>query len=95
MEQGNNPVGQRLIWSLDLAKTFKHKQPDGTEVDLQRLYQIVLPYGAPFEEAYAVIEEFVTELKRIETVTKEQAAAAKAEQEAKAAQVATEEASVA
>jgi len=79
-------IGQRLAWSFDIVKAFKHKQEDGTEVDLQRVYQLVLPYGAPFEEIYTVINELKEELQAIEIKTKEQAAKLAAEAEAKQAE---------
>jgi len=99
MAEVNNKIGQRLVWTLDLPREFKHKQEDGSEIDLQRLYQLVLPYGAPFEEIYSVFEDMVSEVKRLEAVSKEAAAKAQAEntrvQEAKEAEEAIVEASVA
>jgi len=89
---GHPQVGQRLVWTLDFPREFKHKQDDGSEVELQRLYQLVLPYGAPFEEIFAVIEDMVSEVKRLEAVSKEAIAKQKAEQEAKEKLTATEEA---
>ena len=90
-----NTIGQRLVWTLDLPKTFKHKQDttsgDGSEVELQRLYQLVLPYGAPFEEIHAVMEELLAEVKRLEEVSKEQAVKLAAENAAKEEQVAVDE----
>ena len=78
-------IGQRLTWSFDLAKPFKHKQEDGTEIDLQRVYQVVLPYGAPFDETYTVLDEIKAEIQKIEAIAKEQAA-----QQAAAAAASTE-----
>jgi len=76
-------IGQRLVWTLDVPRSFKHKQEDGSEVELQRLYQLVLPYGAPFEEIYPVLEDMLAEVKRLEQLSKEAAAKAQAEKEAK------------
>lgn len=90
-----NKIGQRLVWTLDLPRVFKHKQDDGSEIDLQRLYQLVLPYGAPFEEIYSVIEDMLAEVKRLEQLSKDSAEKAKAEKEAKEAEVDLEEGSVA
>lgn len=88
-------IGQRLVWTLDVPRVFKHKQEDNSEVELQRLYQLVLPYGAPFDEIYPVIEDMLAEVKRLEQMSKEAAAKAQAEKEAKEAQVDLEEGSVA
>jgi hypothetical protein len=95
MAEVNNKIGQRLVWTLDLPREFKHKQEDGSELDLQRLYQLVLPYGAPFEEIYSVLEDMVSEVKRLESISKEAAAKAQAEKEAKEAEEAVVEASIA
>ena len=67
-------VGQRLLWSFDVVKPFKHKQEDGTELDLQRVYQFILPYGSPFEETYAVLDEIRAGVQKIEVISKEQEA---------------------
>ena len=75
-------VAQRLIWSLDTVRSFKHKDESGKEMDLQRVYQLVLPYGAPFDEVYSVVDELINEIKRIEVISKEQAAKAQAEAQA-------------
>lgn len=87
-------VGQRLIWSLDIVKPFKHKQEDGTELDLQRVYQLVLPYGAPFDETYSVLADMLAEIKKLEQISKDQAAKIEAEKAAKETQIATEESAV-
>jgi hypothetical protein len=95
--ENKNTIGQRLVWTLDLPREFKQKQQDGTEVDLQRLYQLVLPYGAPFEEIYPVLEDMLAEVKRLEVISKEAVAKAQAEnarvQAEKEAMVDIEEAS--
>jgi len=91
--QVSKQIGQRLVWTLDLAREFKQKQQDGTEVDLQRLYQLVLPYGAPFEEIYPVLEDMLTEVKRLEVLSKEAVAKAQAEKEKQEAEEAVVEAS--
>lgn len=87
-------IGQRLVWTLDVPREFKHKQEDGKELDLQRLYQLVLPYGAPFEEIYPVLEDMLAEVKRLETISKEAAEKARLEKETKEAQVDIEDTSV-
>lgn len=66
-------VGQRLMWTFDFSRTFKQKQQDETEVELTRLYHIDLPYGAPFEEAYDVLEQAIKKLKELEELTRKQA----------------------
>lgn len=86
-------IGQRLVWTLDVPRSFKHKQEDGSEVELQRLYQLVLPYGAPFDEIYPVIEDMLAEVKRLEQLSKE-AAAAKAQAEKEAKESKTQEAQI-
>ena len=90
----NTNVGQRLIWSIDVAKAFKHKQEDGTELDLQRVYQLVLPYGAPFDETYSVLADLLAEVKKLEQISKDQAAKLEAEKAAKEKQITTEEAAI-
>lgn len=90
-----NKIGQRLVWTLDLPREFKHKQEDGKEIDLQRLYQLVLPYGAPFEEIYSVIDDMLTEVKRLEQLSKDAAEKARLEKEAKEAEAEIVEASIA
>ena len=87
-------IGQRLTWSFDITKPFKHKQEDGTEVDLVRIYQIVLPYGAPFEETYTVLDEAKAEIQKIEVIAKEQEAQRKAAAEEKEMAVDIEESSI-
>jgi predicted RNase H-like nuclease len=99
-ETVNTPsMGQRLTWSFDIHKSFKHKQEpingvDSTEIDLVRVYQLVLPYGAPFEETYVVLDEIKAEIKKIEVIAKEQEAQRKAATESKEMDVDIEESSI-
>ena len=79
-------MGQRLMLTFDAAKPFTHKNEDGTELKLQRVYHLNVPYLSPFEEIYQVLEDFKKEVKRQEQVSKENAAKARKEQEAKAEQ---------
>ena len=55
----------------------------------------MLPYGAPFEEIYAVMDDLLVEVKRLEAISKEAADKAKEEQEKKDSEESVIEASVA
>lgn len=81
VEDTKNIVGQRLMWTFDFSRTFKQKQQDGSEVELTRIYHIDLPYGAPFEEVYDVLDQAVKKLKELEELSKKQAEESKKKEE--------------
>lgn len=67
-------VGQRIMLTLDCVRVFTQKDESGSDVQLQRVYHLNLPYGAPYEEVYSVLEEFVQNIKETEKASKERAA---------------------
>ena len=67
-------LGQRLLLCFDNVKSFTHKTDDGQSMELQRVYHLDVPYGAPYEEVFAVLEEFVQTIKENEKISKERAA---------------------
>jgi hypothetical protein len=87
-------VGQRLMLTFDAVKPFTHKQEDGTELKLQRVYHFNVPYMSPYGEVYQVIDEIREEVKRQEIVTKENAAKLESEKIAKEKELAAQEASI-
>lgn len=65
-------VGQRLVVNFDAYKTVKTKDGD-KEIEGQRLYQLSVPYGCPFEEVYEALNLIQEEVKKIEAHSKEEA----------------------
>lgn len=73
-------IGQRLLYTLDSYKSFKYKDGE-EEKEGQRQYSLDIPYGAPYEEVYSVLEEFVQTIKENEKQAKERAEAEKLQKE--------------
>lgn len=82
--------GQRVLFTVDVFKTVKIKDGD-KEQEIQRMYQLVLPYGVPFEEVYEAINVMTDEVKKLEEANKERAKQIAEEQAKQAEQPSVEQ----
>lgn len=67
---------------IDIARPFKFKKEDGTEVELHRIYNFILPLNAPWEEVFSAIEELTEDCKKIKAEGERIEAERKAKEEA-------------